>query len=141
MRKRPRASDQMRYTRMKGRGQKRRPLSPAGRERYRKKRGKVTFPPGGVKNALPPAPDVVYLYTMKLSELFKVRTVFSAEVFPPKKTGTMENVIRALRTIAGLKPDFVSITCGAGGSGGSTTSDVCSVAKDAFDLETMAHFT
>ena len=102
---------------------------------------KRVFLPCGAKNALPAATDVVYLYTMKLSELFKTRTVFSAEVFPPKKTGTMENVIRALRTIAGLNPDFVSITCGAGGSGGSTTSDVCSVAKDAFDLETMAHFT
>ena len=83
----------------------------------------------------------VIMLTMRTSELFKKKTVFSVEVFPPKKTGTMENVIRALRIISGISPDFVSITCGAGGSGGSSTSDVCSVAKDAFDLETVAHFT
>lgn len=78
---------------------------------------------------------------MKIRELFAQKRVFSVEVFPPKKTGTMENVIRALRTIAGLNPDFVSITCGAGGDGGATTSDVCSVALDAFDMTTVAHFT
>lgn len=78
---------------------------------------------------------------MNICDLFKEKTVFSAEVFPPKKSGTMEGVIRALRKLAAVDPDFVSITCGAGGSGGSTTSDVCSVAADAFDLTPVAHFT
>ena len=78
---------------------------------------------------------------MNIRPLFDKKTVFSAEVFPPKKSGTMEGVIRALRKIAALDPDFISITCGAGGNGGATTSDVCSVAVDAFDLNAVAHFT
>lgn len=82
-----------------------------------------------------------YNIPMNIRPLFDRKTVFSVEVFPPKKSGTMENVIRALRKIASLSPDFVSITCGAGGNGGATTSDVCSVAVDAFDLNAVAHFT
>lgn len=78
---------------------------------------------------------------MNIRSIFDGKTVFSAEVFPPKKSGTMEGVIRALRVLAGLNLDFVSITCGAGGNGGATTSDVCSVAVDAFDLNAVAHFT
>lgn len=78
---------------------------------------------------------------MNVRPLFDKKTVFSAEVFPPKKSGTMEGVIRALRKIATAGPDFISITCGAGGNGGATTSDVCSVAVDAFDLNAVAHFT
>ena len=79
---------------------------------------------------------------MKISELLKNnRMTFSAEVFPPKKTGNMEVVIRTLKEIKKLDPDFVSITYGAGGMGGETTADVASVAIDAFDLNTVAHFT
>lgn len=79
---------------------------------------------------------------MKISEIHKGKKyLFSAEVFPPKKTGNMEVVIRALKDIKGLKPDFVSVTYGAGGDGAETTADVASVAIDAFDLNAVAHLT
>ena len=79
---------------------------------------------------------------MKLSRLFESKKlILSAEVFPPKKSGTLEGVIRALKELKSVRPDFVSVTCGAGGSGSYGTADVASVVKDAFEMEAVAHLT
>lgn len=79
---------------------------------------------------------------MKTCDLFKhKKLVFSAEVFPPKKTGNLEGVIRALKSIKSVGPDFVSVTYGAGGEGADTTADVASIAIDAFGINTVAHMT
>ncbi|HKL94287.1 MAG TPA: methylenetetrahydrofolate reductase [Clostridia bacterium] len=79
---------------------------------------------------------------MKTKDIFATKKfVMSAEVFPPKKSGTIEGVVRALRDIQKANPDFVSITYGAGGSGAETTADVASIAIDAFGLNTVAHMT
>ena len=79
---------------------------------------------------------------MKTCELFKQKElVLSAEVFPPKKTGNLEGVIRALKSIKSVGPDFVSVTYGAGGEGADTTADVASIAIDAFGINTVAHMT
>lgn len=45
--------------------------------------------------------------------------VFSFEVFPPKKTSTVDVIYNTLDELSGLKPDFISVTFGAGGSGNS----------------------
>lgn len=79
---------------------------------------------------------------MKTEELFLTKKlVMSVEVFPPKKSGTLEGVIRALRDIKECNPDFVSITYGASGNGGQSTSDVASISTDAFGLNTVAHLS
>jgi len=66
----------------------------------------------------------------------------SAEVFPPKRSGELENIIRTLRRLKeDVAPDYVSVTYGANGKGATTTSDAASVAIDAFDIETVAHIT
>lgn len=79
---------------------------------------------------------------MYIKELFeKKKVVMSAEVFPPKRNGMLEGVIRALKEIRPLDPDYVSITYGASGSGGMTTADVASVVIDAFDMTAVAHMT
>lgn len=79
---------------------------------------------------------------MKTCDLFKhKKLVLSAEVFPPKKTGNLEGVIRALKSIKSVGPDFVSVTYGAGGGGADTTADVASIAIDAFGINTVAHMT
>ena len=55
---------------------------------------------------------------MKIKTLFESeRPVFSFEVFPPKKDSPIESVYGKLEEICALKPDFVSVTYGAGGSG------------------------
>ena len=56
---------------------------------------------------------------MHIKELFGKKTVYSFEVFPPKKTSPVEVIYETLDELNGLKPDFISVTFGAGGSGNS----------------------
>ncbi|MCL1832235.1 MAG: methylenetetrahydrofolate reductase [Oscillospiraceae bacterium] len=83
---------------------------------------------------------------MKISQLYnKGKTVFAIEVFPPKKGSAMpEKIYAALEEIAGLNPDYISVTCGAGGSdsqGGSPTVQVASFLKNVCKVEPVAHLT
>jgi methylenetetrahydrofolate reductase (NADPH) len=80
---------------------------------------------------------------MKIREILnKTDFLMSAEVFPPKRSGELENIIRTLRQLKSeVRPDYVSVTYGANGKGATTTTDAASVALDAFDLETVAHMT
>lgn len=79
---------------------------------------------------------------MNVKDIFdSKKIVMSAEVFPPKKNGMLEGVIRTLKEIKPLNPDYISITYGANGSGGMTTADVASVAIDALDMKAVAHLT
>lgn len=56
---------------------------------------------------------------MHIKELFGKKTVYSFEVFPPKKTSPVDVIYDTLDELNGLKPDFISVTFGAGGSGNS----------------------
>ncbi|MEG1394757.1 MAG: methylenetetrahydrofolate reductase [NAD(P)H] [Clostridia bacterium] len=47
------------------------------------------------------------------------KTLFSFEVFPPKKTCGIETVFDTLSELQSLRPDFMSVTYNAGGSGNS----------------------
>lgn len=68
---------------------------------------------------------------MKVRDLFKDKTVFSFEVFPPKKTSTVDVIYQTLDELGGLKPDFISVTFGAGGSGNSFFAlDIASKIKE-----------
>ncbi len=81
---------------------------------------------------------------MKISQLFKDndKTVFSFEVFPPKKDSPIESVYSKLEEICLLKPDFVSVTYGAGGTvGHSRTAEIASKIKNDFGVESVAHLT
>ncbi len=81
---------------------------------------------------------------MKISKVFKNnnRAVLSFEVFPPKKTSPIESVYSKLEEICALKPDFISVTYGAGGTGGhSRTCEIASKIKNDFGVESVAHLT
>lgn len=68
---------------------------------------------------------------MHIKELFAKKTVFSFEVFPPKKTSPVEVIYDTLDELNGLAPDFISVTFGAGGSGNSKYAlDIASRIKD-----------
>lgn len=56
---------------------------------------------------------------MKIRELFDKKTVFSFEVFPPKKTSSVDVIYNTLEELKELSPDFISVTFSAGGSGNS----------------------
>jgi len=82
---------------------------------------------------------------MKISEFYnKGKTVFAIEAFPPKKDAPTEKIYAALGEIAALKPDYISVTCGAGGSdsgGNAPTIEVSSLIKNTHGIETVAHLT
>ena len=64
---------------------------------------------------------------MKIKDLFEQKTVFSFEVFPPKKTSSVDVIYKTLDELKDLRPDFISVTFGAGGS--SNNQFACDVAS------------
>ena len=50
---------------------------------------------------------------MNIADLFKKEhTVFSFEVFPPKKESGIETIYSTLNELKNLNPDFISVTYG-----------------------------
>lgn len=80
---------------------------------------------------------------MKIPELFKNgRTVFSFEVFPPKKDSDVSVVYNTLEQLGDLHPDFISVTYGAGGSAaGASTTELVRYIKENLRTESIAHLT
>ena len=77
---------------------------------------------------------------MKIASLFQDHTVFSFEIFPPKKTSPIETVYDTLEALQDLKPDFISVTFGAGGSGnGENTLAIARRLKERYGVLPMAH--
>ena len=77
---------------------------------------------------------------MNTSEIFKNKTTFSFEVFPPKKTSPIETIYNTLDEIKNLKPDFISVTFGAGGSENSeTTLSIANRIKTVCNVESVVH--
>ena len=81
---------------------------------------------------------------MKLYELFgKGRTVFSCEIFPPKKTSPVDSIYRTLDGLKDVRPDFISVTFGAGGSDmvNQSTQEIAGIIKNQYGIPSMAHLT
>ena len=80
---------------------------------------------------------------MKIASIFKPgKTVFSLEVFPPKKTSPINTIYETLEALKELTPDFISVTYGAGGNlADSTTCDIASIIKNKYKIEAVAHLT
>lgn len=80
---------------------------------------------------------------MKIREIFdKKKLVFSFEIFPPKVTSPIETIYRTLESLSDLRPDFISVTYGAGGgSNQNRTIELSSLVKNKYDIESVAHLT
>ena len=77
---------------------------------------------------------------MKIAPLFSEKTVFSFEVFPPKKTSPIETVYQTLEELQDLHPDFISVTLGAGGSGnGENTIAIARRLQEQYGITSMSH--
>ncbi|MBQ7009257.1 MAG: methylenetetrahydrofolate reductase [Ruminococcus sp.] len=77
---------------------------------------------------------------MKIRELFDKKTVFSFEIFPPKKTSSVDVIYKTLEELGDLSPDFISVTFSAGGSGnGSLSCEIASRIKDEYNITPMIH--
>lgn len=81
---------------------------------------------------------------MRISSAFNSdKTVFSLEIFPPKKSaGDISTIYRTLDGLKSIKPDFISVTYGAGGNRADlTTFEICKIIKEKYHLEALAHLT
>ena len=64
---------------------------------------------------------------MRIIEMYQNQPfVFSIEVFPPKTEEGMENLQKKLRTFSSFKPDYISVTYGAGGGTRQNTQQLAS---------------
>ena len=66
---------------------------------------------------------------------------FSLEFFPPKDLAGEERLWQVLAQLQPLKPDFVSVTYGAGGSTRDRTIRVTTEITDRTQIPTVAHLT
>ena len=81
---------------------------------------------------------------MNMTQLFeKKKPVFSLEIFPPKKNaGGIETIYQTLDGLKDIKPDFISVTYGAGGNlADKSTCDICAIIKEKYGILPIAHLT
>lgn len=79
---------------------------------------------------------------MKIKDRLKEdRIHISFEVFPPKTDVGFAKVLQATDRIAELKPDFISVTYGAGGGTSKNTAKIARHIKENLGVESLAHLT
>ena len=81
-------------------------------------------------------------YYMKIREILNQdKPTVSFEVFPPKKDTDFANVEAAALDIAALKPSYMSVTYGAGGSTKGLTIKLAERIQQKYDVPTVSHLT
>lgn len=81
---------------------------------------------------------------MNIKNLFNSKkVVYSLEVFPPKKTNSIDTIYNTLYGLRGLPVDFISVTYGAGGSDTqqNKTCEIASLIKSEYNIEPVSHLT
>ncbi len=79
---------------------------------------------------------------MHINDIFSAsKTTISFEFFPPKNPAGWESLYRTIRDLEPLKPSFVSITYGAGGSTREQTHDLVVRIKNTSSLDPVPHLT
>ena len=79
---------------------------------------------------------------MRIIEMYHNRPfVFSIEVFPPKTEEGMVNLQEKLRIFSSFKPDYISVTYGAGGGTRQKTQQLAGFIGNSLGIEVLAHLT
>jgi len=79
---------------------------------------------------------------MKIIDIIKAdKPTLSFEVFPPKTSDNFESVKSATEEIAALKPDFMSVTYGAGGGTSEFTASIAQNIQDKTGVPVLAHLS
>ena len=79
---------------------------------------------------------------MHIQDIFAQRsTTFSFEFFPPKSEQAAESLVATIEDLASLKPAFVSVTYGAGGSTRELTHDLVERIKTTSSISAVPHLT
>lgn len=77
---------------------------------------------------------------MKIKNMFDRGTVYSFEIFPPKRDSSIETIYTTLEELKGLSPDFISVTFGAGGSSNNSASiEIAKRIKEDYGIESAVH--
>ena len=78
---------------------------------------------------------------MKIKDLFaQKKRVLSFELFPPKRDGNLDGPFQTVQELKQMRPDYISITYGAGGSSRDMTYDIALRLKENAVLP-LVHFT
>lgn len=79
---------------------------------------------------------------MYIKELYAAKKpILSLEIFPPKKESPIEVIYDTIQGLQNLRPDFISVTYGAGGSSTKRTVEIASLLKNKYGIEALAHLT
>lgn len=79
---------------------------------------------------------------MQIKNIYKIKKpIISFEIFPPKKESSIDTIYDTIEALKDLKPDFISVTYGAGGSTRDKTIEIASIIKNKYYIETLAHLT
>ena len=79
---------------------------------------------------------------MKIIDLLQQdRVTLSFEVFPPKTSSGYATVAQATQEIAALRPDFMSVTYGAGGGTSEHTIGIASDLHEQYGVPVLTHLT
>ena len=79
---------------------------------------------------------------MKISDIFnKKEHTLSFEFFPPKTIKGMEKLFKTAEQLLKLKPDFFSVTYGAGGTTTKNTLEIVQKLQESHSIPAMHHFT
>ncbi|MGN0465085.1 MAG: methylenetetrahydrofolate reductase [NAD(P)H] [Lachnospiraceae bacterium] len=76
-----------------------------------------------------------------IGDLLRKKSSISFEVFPPKKDGELEAAFETLDKLGAIKPDFISVTYGAGGSRSKKTVELASYIQNTLQIDALAHMT
>lgn len=76
-----------------------------------------------------------------ISELLKQKETMSFEMYPPKKEDEFEKAFEVAKKLGDLKPDYISVTYGAGGSKSKKTVEITSFIQNELHVEALAHLT
>jgi methylenetetrahydrofolate reductase (NADPH) len=78
---------------------------------------------------------------MKIGDFLKTNNSLSFEFFPPKDEMGADKLFEHINKLKSLNPDFVSVTCGAGGSTSKNTRQTINRIKKNLSITAMPHIT
>lgn len=78
--------------------------------------------------------------SVKLSDMMKKRQLLSFELFPPKTDRGMTNLSETIQQLCRYKPEYISVTYGAGGGNVGANRQVCRMVRNAGTVP-VTHFT
>ena len=76
---------------------------------------------------------------VKLSDMMKKRQLLSFELFPPKTDRGMANLSETIQQLCRYKPEYISVTYGAGGGNVGANRQVCRMVRNAGTVPAVSY--